>query len=184
MPLLVVGPVLLVQPPNSSSAETVGAALNPPEAAGTIGVSANDPDPRAAELPHPPSPPLAVAASVVDLGAWEAFVEDEVSGAAQALEPQTSDPERLDDASGAEVTAGWEGLDVLEDRLKTELDEAGGEVLLGAEAGCDVGAERSNRSPIDEDWVCLAGGDATAADAGGGDVDQAKPPKLLLEACF
>lgn len=67
--------VLLVHPPNSSSAATLGA--NPPEAPGTIGLLASEAQPRSLDVE-------VVAGFAGSAGAG--------SGVAQALPPQTSDP--------------------------------------------------------------------------------------------
>lgn len=145
------GSVLLVHPPNSSSAATLGAALKPPDAPGTIGVLANELEERPPEEPHPPkSPPREGLGASAALGAAGAAAAVVVSGVLQALEPQTSDPDQFPElivlvAAGVgagEGALGWE-------RLNTELDAGAGEGLLGAAAGWE-GAERSNRSPMED----------------------------------
>lgn len=69
--------VLLVHPPNSSSAATLGA--NPPEAPGTIGLLASEAQPRSLDVE-------VVAGFAGSAGAGAG------SGVAQALPPQTSAP--------------------------------------------------------------------------------------------
>lgn len=133
----VVGPVLLAHPPNSSSAATFGAALKPPDAPGTIGVLANDP-----EEPHPPKSPLppktgfGASAGLAGAGAAAAVF---VSGVLQALAPQTSEfdqfPEPMAVVADAVGLAAGGGDLVWFERLKTELEAGVGEGLLGGAAG-------------------------------------------------
>lgn len=158
-PIPVGGPVLLVHPPNSSSAATLGCATIPPDAPGTIEVLANDPPMLAPLLPQPKSLAgggLMAAGLLAGAG----------SGAAQALPPHTSAPESAPalpmEASGLVVVAGAGG-DFVCERLKTELgveDTAGAGAGAGAEA-VEV-AEKSNRSFMAED-----AGTAGLADAAG-----------------
>jgi hypothetical protein len=94
--------VLLVHPPNSSSAATLGA--NPPEAPGTIGLLASEAQPRSLDVE-------VVAGFAGSAGAG--------SGVAQALPPQTSDPPaqalEVREPRGLVVEGlGWE-------RLNTEV---------------------------------------------------------------
>lgn len=170
----VAGPVLLVHPPNSSSAATLGCVTRPPEAPGTMDVLAREPPPPLL-LPHPPkSPPNALAGC--GLGALGAG-----SGVAQALPPHTSAPDMAlppvdargltaPDALGAGGDLGWE-------RLKTELSATGaiGAALGAAAAG--AGLEKSNRSFMADD-----AGAAGFAGAALGEAKSPKPPKPLLEA--
>lgn len=101
-PVLVGGPVLLVHPPNSSSAATFGCVTNPPDAPGTIEVLANEPP----VLVLPPPQPKSLAGGGMKAGLFGAAG----SGAAQALPPHTSAPERVLEfamaASGLVVVAG------------------------------------------------------------------------------
>ena len=142
---------LLVHPPNSSSAETLGDAigLKPPDAPGTMGVLAKAPP----VLPQPKS----LAAGFGGSGAFWMGAGAGAAGAAgapQSLPPQTSAPEKppIEPAALAVVVvlvgAAAGGL-WGEERLKTELVEA----TAGCGGGGDVvtGAERSKRSPIAED---------------------------------
>lgn len=157
----VVGPVLLVHPPNSSSAATWGAAPNPPEALGTIGLLANEPEALkppdapgtigvlAKELDEPHPPRSAAPPKPEDLGASGAFAGAGagaaaavfVSGVLQALEPHTSEPDQFAEprvlvAAGVGLAAGGGDFDWFE-RLNTELEAGAGAAagLLGAGAG-------------------------------------------------
>lgn len=176
-------PVLLVHPPNSSSAVTFGAGLNPPPVPGIIGVSAN-------EVLQPKSAAGDLACSAGFTGAAGAtIVDDAVTGADtgagagagedHSLEPHTSTPERADPKlADAAAGTGGSGLVCGADRLKTEVVEAGGEITRGGGGGelCDTGAERSNRSPMadDADWEGLGGG-AVAVCVGGGEEKDGNP---------
>ena len=158
-------PVLLVQPPNSSSAATLGAGLNPPEAPGTIGVLANAPP----VFPHPKSF-VFVASGLFTAGLLAC------SGAAQALSPQTSALEKLVELNedvGFETAGVVAGGDFawLEERLNTEFGPAEGVEMAGAGTGAGAGAglEKSNKSAMADE--------AGAADGLGGGAGEAKPPK-------
>lgn len=150
--------MLLVQPPNSSSAVTLGCVTRPPDAPGTIGVSASEP------LAQPPMLLDCVGCGVGALGA----------GSAQAFPPHTSDPEipGIEESALEVVVAAGAGEDLGWERLKTELVvvEAG---AAGAGAGEEL--EKSNKSFIAED--AGAAGWAGPAD----DVKSPKPPKALLD---
>lgn len=151
--MLLPPPVLLVHPPNSSSAVTLGAVVRPPDAPGTTLWLAN-------ELPEllPQSKLLAVVVLVASgLFTGAALV---VSGVLHALPPQTSEPPQAAEDCPREAIgfAGWATGDAaggdlawLAERLKTEVAAADGGGLLdivgaGAAADC-AGEEKSNRSP-------------------------------------
>lgn len=114
-------PVLLVQLPNSSSAETCGVVVAKPEAPGTMLWFASEPEPRS-ELPQPKSLEVEV---VVGLAAAE---DAGGSAALHALLPQTSLLAQLLEAGGGEVAgarggaAAESGGDFGPDRLKMESD--------------------------------------------------------------
>lgn len=76
-------PVLLAQPPNSSSAATLGAGLKPPPDPGTMGVLAK----ADAEFPHPISFDGRGAAGLLGGGGAAG------SGVAHSLLPHTSAPD-------------------------------------------------------------------------------------------
>lgn len=152
--------MLLVHPPNSSSAATFGCVTRPPEAPGTIEVLANEPPMLLPLLPQPKS--------LAGGGLMAGLLAGAGSGAAQALPPpHTSAPESAlevpREASGLVVVAGAGG-DLDWDRLKTELgmeDTAGAGAGAGAET-VEVALEKSNRSFRAED--AGAAGLAGAAD--------------------
>jgi hypothetical protein len=120
--------VLLVQPPNSSSAATLGA--NPPDAPGTMGWLASE--------AHPISLEAAVVVVVAGLSGSGAALGG--SGVAHALPPHTSEPDQplppreprgfelaVDVAAGGLLGLGW-----FAERLKTEEEVF---VVVGASAG-------------------------------------------------
>jgi hypothetical protein len=121
--------VLLVHPPNSSSAATLGA--NPPDAPGTMGWLASEAHPISLD---------AVAVVVVFAGLGGSGAALGASGVAQALPPQTSEPDQplppsvpsglevvVDVAAGGLLGLGWAA-----ERLKTEEEVF---VVVGASAG-------------------------------------------------
>lgn len=149
--------MLLVHPPNSSSAATLGCVTSPPDAPGTIAVLANEPmlllPPPPTLLPHAPKS-LDGCGLVTGLLAAGAG-----AGSAHALPPQTSAPENPPPpallppivASGLVVVAGAGG-DLGCVRLKTELDAAGAAAgAAGAGAAAGAGDEKSKRSFMAED---------------------------------
>jgi hypothetical protein len=146
-------PVLLVQPPNSSSAATFGAGVNPPDAPGTILWLANEPPPML--LPHPPKSLPALGAE--GCGSAGLFGPAAVAGPGLLHAfPHTSASDVLMEVTGAEVGGGIEAADGLVwvvERLKTEF-EVGAAAGLGAAgvitAGL-VGVDQSKRSPKPED---------------------------------
>lgn len=99
--LLLEGPVLLAQPPNSSSAVTLGAGLKPPPAPGTIGVLAKEPPALPVLLPHPPKSLPDGVTAVGWLGVAAAG-----SGVAQSLLPQTSAPDMPPNAGAGVLCFG------------------------------------------------------------------------------
>jgi hypothetical protein len=123
--------MLLVHPPNSSSAATLGAAANPPDAPGTIGVSAKElvPQPKSFVFARPGLFGVGLASG---------------SGAAHAFPPHTSapdsppkDPSEFDVVVALVDAAAAAGSDCFcwfEERLKTELTEGAGAGLLAAGA--------------------------------------------------
>lgn len=179
--------VLLVHPPNSSSAATLGCVTSPPDAPGTIAVLANEPMPLL--LPPPPLLPHApksldgcgLVTGLLAAGAG--------AGSAHALPPQTSAPENPPPlallppivASGLVVVAGAGG-DLGCVRLKTELDEleTAGAAGAGAGAGAAAGAgdEKSKRSFMAED----AGAAGFGWEAAGEKLPKpSNPPNPLLD---
>lgn len=120
--LPVAGPALLDQPPNSSSAATLGAGLKPPPIPGTIGVLANAP-----VAPHP-------ALLEAGLGISGLFCAGGGAAAAaggpelHSLLPHTSDPDHppKEPAPALGAGDGAAGLACEEERLKTEPDAAAG----------------------------------------------------------
>lgn len=129
--VLVFPPVLLVHPPNSSSAATFGAALKPPDAPGTMGVLASvllaPPQPKSLVLPKPGLFTVGLLAG---------------SDEAHALPPQTSVLDRLLElndpvaAGAAGVVAAGVACGIFDERLNTEFVVVDGSGLLG---GGDVG---------------------------------------------
>lgn len=187
MVVLVVG-ALLVQPPNSSSADTLGATENPPEAPGTIGWLAKEVLP---ELPQPKSFTGAGASggAVLVMTGLCCLV---ASGLDHAL-PQTSAPDKpldpkepiepigFEEAAG--VTTGAAGLE----RLKTEEDEvedigAMAGWCAGATRGGDAADEKSNKSPSPDEAGAGVGLGPTDCDAKG-EVMPPKPNGLPID-CF
>lgn len=167
--------MLLVHPPNSSSAATLGCVTSPPEAPGTIAVLANEPmvlaPPPPLLLPQPPKS-LDGCGLVTGLLAAGAG-----AGSAHALPPHTSAPENPPPllppivASGlVVVVAAGTGGDLGCVRLKTELDAAGA-AGAGAGAAAGAGAEKSKRSFIAEDAGAAGLGWAAA-----GEEKSPKPP--------
>lgn len=162
---MVAVPVLLVHPPNSSSADTLGCVTSPPDAPGTIDVFANDPPPM---LPHPPKSLDDACTAGCGVGALAGG-----AGSAQALPPQTSEPPPRDDrgmegvvvAAGAGEGLGWERLNTEEELVVIVVGAAAG-------AGEEDEAEKSNRSFMAEE-------DAGAAAAFAGAPKSPNPPKLL-----
>jgi len=153
------GPVLLVQPPNSSSAATLGAGAKPPEPAGTIGFA------RAA--PHPPKSSADAAvvllvlakADVLEMsglfwaGAGAAGVDQSLLlphtlASDQLLPPMAPRPLLLLVVVVVVVVAA----SGLADRLKTEEEAGAGDAAgLGA-AGAGAGVdEKSKRSTMAEE---------------------------------
>mgnify|MGYP007135341860 CR=1 FL=1 len=129
-------PVLLVHPPNSSSAATFGAGANPPDALGTIGWLAKEPQSSNVLLVV-----VVVVVTVAGLGSGSGF-----SGVAQALaslqtlasdqlfvESVLKDPRVLVAVvvEVAVVVVVVDGLGLLLDRLNTEAVEV--EVIVGEE---------------------------------------------------
>lgn len=193
--VFVVAEGALLHPPNSSSADTLGAGglrenppdEKPPEAPGTIGWLEKDP----VELPQPKS---FTGAAATGLGAAAAGCGLGASGAAQAF-PHTSEPEKLEppkelveltglEAAGATAGAalGWA------DRLKTEdgvlVDSGAAEGWAGATARGGDGAEKSKRSPRAAEGGAAVGLKTWAGgDARGGDIDP-KPPKEFPMDCL
>lgn len=179
--------VVVVQPPNSSSAATLGAVLKPPEAPGTMLCEAS-------AFPAVPQPNELVVAGAMGLArpglfSGAAVVVVAGSGVSHGLDPHTSAFDRLVEPKEPSVLAvaaagwalGWLGA---ADRLKTELVDAGAAGVLenadGAGA-CEVvtGAERSNRSPrADED---AGGGSGFCVDAGA--PNMAEPVEALTDLC-
>ena len=164
--------MLLVQPPNSSSAATFGAGLKPPEAPGTIGVLAND----------PPVFPQLKSFVLVTSGLFATgLLAGAGSGAAQALSPQTSALEKFVELKedvgfvAAGVVTGGD-LAWLADKLKTELVPAGGLETAGAGAAAGAGLEKSKRSAIADDAGAGAG-----FGGGAGDAKPPKPPELPID---
>lgn len=113
------GPVLLVHPPNSSSAATLGCVIRPPDAPGTIDVLAKDPPMLLPMLPMLLMPPLLLLPPQPKSLAGGGLMADLLagaggSGAAQALPPPhtsapESTPELPREASGLVVVAGAGG---------------------------------------------------------------------------
>lgn len=179
---LVDGPVLLAQPPNSSSAVTLGAGLKPPPAPGTIGVLAKE----ELEFPHPKSAAGALGcwgllgANVTGAGAGAAG-----AGVLHSLLPQASRPDMPPDPKAGEVVEGAGAAGLLgggEDRLKTELLVADGEVTCGGGELCVTGADKSKRSPMAEEEDCDGlGAGAVAVCVGGGDEKEENPPNPELD---
>lgn len=185
--VFVVG-ALLVQPPNSSSAATLGVtAENPPEAPGIIGVFAKEPAP---ELPHPKS----LTGAGAGVGAGFAAAGGcclGASGVDHAL-PHTSAPDKLLDPKVPKVPSGFEavvgaagGAAGLE-RLKTEDDDVVDVVVIAdwaaGAAGAGAGEEKSNKSPKDAEAGAGAGFGAVGWDASGEDIPP--NPKELPIDCF
>lgn len=166
--------MLLDQPPNSSSAVTLGAGLKPPVAPGTIGVLAK----ALLELPHPKSLPDGTLESsgLLCAGAGGGLVG---AGVAHSFPPQTSAPDiPVPNPTVAALTpelldgSGAAGFGCGDDRLKTESDCAGAGAGCGAGGGdvCVTGADRSKRSPI---------ADAAGLVCGGGEDGEVKEPNPL-----
>lgn len=187
----VAGPVLLAQPPNSSSAATLGAGLKPPPLPGTIGVLAKEPP----EEPQPKSLPVAGTVDVVVAGMIGSAGAAGALGsgaAAHSLPPHTSAPDR---AGGAKEGAAGLGGDCCGagaggfERLKTELDgaaAAGGEAFSGGGEAMGwllEGAAKSKRSAVWEEagW---AGAGLEAAGGDEGDANEPKSPKPPSEGFF
>ena len=157
--------MLLVHPPNSSSAATLGCVTSPPVAPGTIAVLANEP----MVLPPPPPPLLPPhAPKSLDGCGLVTGLLGAGAGSAHALPPQTSAPEKPPPpppivASGLVVVAGAGG-DLGCVRLKTELDAAGAAAGAGAGAAAGAGAEKSKRSFIADDAGAAGFGWAAAGE--------------------
>lgn len=117
------GPVLLAQPPNSSSAATLGVGLKPPPDPGTMGVLAKE------EPPQPrPLDEAFVSAGLCCAGAEGAAAAKELPPPlAHSFPPQASAPDmpvipKAPVDAGAGTGAGTaEGLFWVDDRSKTEL---------------------------------------------------------------
>lgn len=173
--------MLLVHPPNSSSAVTLGCVTRPPEAPGTIAVLAKElpmPDPPLL-LPHAPK---SLDGCATGCGVAAGLLAG--AGSAHALPPHTSAPENPPlapiVASGLVVAAGAGG-DLGCERLKTELDEldtAGAGAGVGAGAAAGAGAEKSNRSFIADDAGAAALGWAAGEEKS---PNPPKPPKPLFD---
>ena len=174
------GPVLLAQPPNSSSAATLGA--NPPDALGAALWIAN-------ALPPPPQPKVFAGGAVGAAGISRLSFGG--SGVAHALPPHTSAPDKLLPivARGTEGAGSGAGFGWLAERLKTELAGAvvviGVELLIGGLNGTGAGAGaagavKSKRSPRAEE------GGAAAEGLGEARVGEARALKALppLAGCF
>jgi hypothetical protein len=161
--------VLLVQPPNSSSAVTLGA--NPPDAPGTMGWLANE--------AHPMSLDAVVVAGFGGSGAALG-----ASGVAHALlPPHTSEPDQLFPPNEPRgllgAAAGAAGFCWAAERLNT--DEV--DVVVGANAGWGAAAggedaEKSNKSPRAAEAGAAAGFGAAAG------VDIEPQPEELPMDCF
>lgn len=142
-------PVLLAQPPNSSSAVTFGAGLKLSLAPGTIGVLAN----AGLVCPHPKSAAAADlgCSGLLTIGAGAAAAG---TGEDHSLVPQTSAPDRPAEAKvfeGFMAGAAAAGLLCGDERLKTEFVVAGGEEIGGGGEACVTGADKSKRSSMADD---------------------------------
>ena len=180
-------PVLLDQPPNSSSAATLGAGLKPPPAPGTMGVLAKA---LLELLPQPMS--LLTAGLLMAAAGWTAEAGGgglAAAGVAHSLPPQASMPDRPELLKppvlllviGAGAATGLvTGLLCGAERLKTEFVDAGC-CWAGGETGggddCDTGAEKSKRSAMAEDEEVCAGFEGAGGDA----IGLAKSPKPPLD---
>lgn len=180
--------VLLIQPPNSSSAATFGAGAKPPEALGTIGWLAKEPpvvEVVVVLLPHPKSLEGGIEVTGAGLGGSGAAGLGGSGAEAHSLEPHTpASDQALDvaiEASGfgvVEVAAAGAGVVAAGlERLNAELksDEGFGAAAEGGAAVVVVAVvEKSNRSPRAEE----AG---AGLEAGAGEGVDEKPNGLLMD---
>lgn len=187
LPLVAAGVVvLLIQPPNSSSAATLGAGAKPPEALGTIGWLAKEPPVVEAVvvlLPHPKSLERGIEVTGAGFGGWGATGLGGSGAEAHSLEPHTPASDQALEveieargfcvvdvaAAGAEVVAA--GLERLNAELKS--DEGFGAAAGGGTVVVVAGIEKSNKS--------LRAEEVGAGLEGGAEGVEEKPSGLLID---